>query len=159
MFYPGARVDSRAYLPLLRPVAEAGYLAVVLKTPFGMPILHPQQGQHLFARPGLPRRWVAACHRTLNSCPSPAGFTPTSASTDPNAATAGPAPPANTPDNRSFTPASGISTRSTPPHDPFRRPQVVTGQPPRLAVSLGSAPVRFRRGDRQQNHSQPELEP
>jgi dienelactone hydrolase len=38
VFYPGARVDSRAYAALLRPIAEAGYLVVILKEPFGLAI-------------------------------------------------------------------------------------------------------------------------
>lgn len=36
VFVPGARVDARAYAPILRPLAEAGYLVVVLKEPFGI---------------------------------------------------------------------------------------------------------------------------
>ncbi len=35
VFSPGARVDSRAYAPMLRPLAQAGYLVIVLKEPFG----------------------------------------------------------------------------------------------------------------------------
>ncbi len=45
VFVPGARVDSRAYAPLLRPLAEAGYLVIVLKEPFGFSIFqsdHPE---------------------------------------------------------------------------------------------------------------------
>ncbi len=38
---PGARVDSRAYAALLRPIAEAGYFVAVTKEPFGMPIIDP----------------------------------------------------------------------------------------------------------------------
>jgi hypothetical protein len=38
VFSPGARVDSRAYAALLRPIAEAGYLVVILKEPFGLAI-------------------------------------------------------------------------------------------------------------------------
>ncbi len=38
VFLPGARVDPRAYAPELRRVAEAGYLVVVLKEPFGFSI-------------------------------------------------------------------------------------------------------------------------
>ncbi len=34
VFTPGARVDPRAYAPLLRPLAAAGYLVIVLKEPF-----------------------------------------------------------------------------------------------------------------------------
>ncbi len=39
VFVPGARVDSRAYGQLLRPLAEAGYLVAVLKEPFGLAII------------------------------------------------------------------------------------------------------------------------
>ena len=35
IFLPGARVDPQAYAPELRRVAEAGFLVVVLKEPFG----------------------------------------------------------------------------------------------------------------------------
>ena len=38
VFLPGARVDPRAYGPELRRVAQAGYLVVVLKEPFGFSI-------------------------------------------------------------------------------------------------------------------------
>lgn len=42
VFEPGARVDPRAYLSVLRSVAAAGYLVVVQKEPFGLAI--PQVG-------------------------------------------------------------------------------------------------------------------
>lgn len=38
-FFPGALVDPRAYLALLRPLAERGYLVVVVKPPFGVALL------------------------------------------------------------------------------------------------------------------------
>ena len=38
VFSPGALVDARAYADLLRTVAEAGYLVVILKVPFGVAI-------------------------------------------------------------------------------------------------------------------------
>jgi pimeloyl-ACP methyl ester carboxylesterase len=38
-FYPGARVDPLAYAPVLAPVAEAGYLVVLLKVPSGIALL------------------------------------------------------------------------------------------------------------------------
>ena len=38
MFSPGALVDARAYADLLRSVAEAGYLVIILKVPFGVAI-------------------------------------------------------------------------------------------------------------------------
>lgn len=38
VFAPGARVDARAYTSILRSVAGAGYLVVILKEPFGLAI-------------------------------------------------------------------------------------------------------------------------
>ena len=43
VFVPGARVDARAYAQILRQVAEAGHLVVILKAPFGMAIAQPGQ--------------------------------------------------------------------------------------------------------------------
>lgn len=36
VFQPGARVDPRAYVPLLTELAEQGYLAVIVKQPFNI---------------------------------------------------------------------------------------------------------------------------
>lgn len=47
VFYPGAKVDARAYAALLRPLASAGYLVVVLKEPFGLALLDTRQGQSI----------------------------------------------------------------------------------------------------------------
>jgi hypothetical protein len=38
-FYPGAKVDPRAYARILRPVAQAGYPVVILKQPYNLAIL------------------------------------------------------------------------------------------------------------------------
>lgn len=40
VFVPGARVDPRAYAPLLAPLARAGYLVTVLKEPFGVALVN-----------------------------------------------------------------------------------------------------------------------
>ncbi len=77
VFSPGARVDARAYAGLLRPVAEAGYLVVILKPPFGLAIAstgqaagpvadHPEiarwaVGGHSLG--GVSAAWFAADHR------------------------------------------------------------------------------------------------
>ncbi len=39
VFYPGARVDPRAYVTLLAPVVEAGHPVVVVKPPLGFALL------------------------------------------------------------------------------------------------------------------------
>ena len=36
VFYPGARVDARAYAHILTPIVEAGYEVVIVKEPFGI---------------------------------------------------------------------------------------------------------------------------
>ncbi len=38
-FYPGAKVDPRAYARILRPIAEAGYPVVVFKQPYNLAVL------------------------------------------------------------------------------------------------------------------------
>jgi pimeloyl-ACP methyl ester carboxylesterase len=39
VFYPGAKVDPRAYARVLRPLAQAGYQVVVAKQPYNLAIL------------------------------------------------------------------------------------------------------------------------
>ena len=39
VFYPGARVEPRAYTRILRPLAEAGYPVVVVKQPYNLAVL------------------------------------------------------------------------------------------------------------------------
>jgi Alpha/beta hydrolase family len=39
VFYPGAKVDPRAYVRILRPLAEAGYPVVITKPPYNLAIL------------------------------------------------------------------------------------------------------------------------
>ena len=54
-FYPGARVDPLAYAPVLAPVAEAGYLVVLLKVPSGIALLGKERAlEAKRAHPGLP---------------------------------------------------------------------------------------------------------
>ena len=62
LYHPGARVDSRAYLPLLRPLAEQGHLVVVAKAPLGIALLSTGVATGVFdAHPEVPR-WVLGGH-------------------------------------------------------------------------------------------------
>jgi len=62
VFYPGARVDARAYAALLRPLARAGYLVVVLKEPFGFALAAPRQaGSPIEVHPEI-RHWAVGGH-------------------------------------------------------------------------------------------------
>lgn len=45
VFYPGARVDARAYRDILGPIANAGHLVVILKVPLGIPLLDTGQAR------------------------------------------------------------------------------------------------------------------
>lgn len=54
-FYPGARVEPLAYAPVLAPVAQAGYLVVLLKVPSGIALLGKERALEAHkAYPHLP---------------------------------------------------------------------------------------------------------
>ncbi len=54
-FYPGARVEPLAYAPVLVPLAESGYLVVLLKVPQGIALLGKERAlEAQKAHPGLP---------------------------------------------------------------------------------------------------------
>ena len=62
VFSPGARVDSRAYAALLRPAAEAGYLVVILKEPFGLAITQVGQSAGPIADHPEITHWAVGGH-------------------------------------------------------------------------------------------------
>lgn len=62
LFSPGARVDARAYAAMLRPIAEAGVLVVVLKEPFGFALLPDGQASRVQQVHPEITVWVAAGH-------------------------------------------------------------------------------------------------
>jgi pimeloyl-ACP methyl ester carboxylesterase len=62
VFYPGALVDPRAYVPNLLPLAEAGYPVVILKLPYDIAFLDPDGATAVMdANPDV-ERWVVAGH-------------------------------------------------------------------------------------------------
>lgn len=62
VFHPGARVDARAYVPLLMRLAEQGHPVVVAKAPLGVALLSEGvTGQALEDHPKVPG-WVVAGH-------------------------------------------------------------------------------------------------
>ncbi|WP_170854172.1 alpha/beta hydrolase [Microlunatus flavus] len=62
VFLPGARVDPRAYAPELRRVAEAGYLVVVLKEPFGFSIFDRDHTAAIVENHPEITHWVVGGH-------------------------------------------------------------------------------------------------
>lgn len=62
VFLPGARVDPQAYAPELRRVAEAGYLVVVLKEPFGFSIVDREHAATILDNHPEIRHWAVGGH-------------------------------------------------------------------------------------------------
>ncbi len=62
VFLPGARVDPRAYAPELRKVAQAGYLVVVLKEPFGFAIADRDHAATVVENHPEVTHWVIGGH-------------------------------------------------------------------------------------------------
>jgi hypothetical protein len=62
VFLPGAKVDPRAYVPLLSQVAEAGYLVVIVKAPYNIAFLATADPAKVVdANPGV-QRWAVGGH-------------------------------------------------------------------------------------------------
>lgn len=62
VFFPGALVDPRAYVPNLTPLAEAGHRVVIIKAPLNVALLdRAGASRAMDAHPGV-ARWVVAGH-------------------------------------------------------------------------------------------------
>ena len=62
VFYPGALVDPRAYVPLLRPIADAGFTVDIVKPPYGIALLSLRAPATVIAGDPSVRRWVVGGH-------------------------------------------------------------------------------------------------
>lgn len=62
VFYPGAKVDPRAYAHILRPLAEAGYPVVVIKLPYGIAFFAANAAADVVGRDDGVDQWVIAGH-------------------------------------------------------------------------------------------------
>ncbi len=62
VFLPGAKVDPRAYVPLLTQVSAAGYLVVIVKEPYDIGFLSTgEPAKVVAATPGV-TRWAVGGH-------------------------------------------------------------------------------------------------
>jgi hypothetical protein len=62
IFYPGGRVDARAYAPLARSIAESGYLVVIVPMPLNLAIFGSNRAQEVIdTYPGV-QRWAIGGH-------------------------------------------------------------------------------------------------
>ncbi len=62
VFYPGALVDPRAYLALLRPLAEQGHVVVVVNAPLDVALLAPGAATAAFDAHPEVRAWAVGGH-------------------------------------------------------------------------------------------------
>lgn len=62
IFIPGARVDPRAYVNLMRPLAKAGYLVIVVKPAFGLAFPSTEQPARVMALFPTIKQWVVGGH-------------------------------------------------------------------------------------------------
>ncbi|MGO4228876.1 alpha/beta hydrolase [Arthrobacter sp. YAF34] len=62
VFYPGAKVDAHAYQDVLRPLAAAGHLVVILKVPLGIPLLETDQARAAMDRHPEIGSWAVGGH-------------------------------------------------------------------------------------------------
>jgi len=60
--YPGALVDPRAYVPLLGPIADAGFTVGIVKPPYGIALLSLRAPASVIAGDPSVRRWVVGGH-------------------------------------------------------------------------------------------------
>jgi pimeloyl-ACP methyl ester carboxylesterase len=62
IFYPGGRVDYRAYAPAARAIADAGYLVVIVPMPLNLAVLAPNRALEVQAAFPQVQRWVIGGH-------------------------------------------------------------------------------------------------
>lgn len=62
IFYPGGRVDPRAYSVLMREIASAGYLVVVPEFPINMAVFNPNVADEIIAHYSNIKHWAIAGH-------------------------------------------------------------------------------------------------
>ncbi|MGR0161318.1 alpha/beta hydrolase [Paenarthrobacter nitroguajacolicus] len=62
IFYPGARVEARAYADILKPAVDAGVLAIILKTPLNLSLLDGNQARGAMADHPEISTWTVGGH-------------------------------------------------------------------------------------------------
>ena len=62
IFYPGGRVDARAYAPLMRAIAAEGYLTVIVPMPLNLAVLDIERAAEVMAAYPDVERWAIGGH-------------------------------------------------------------------------------------------------
>jgi len=62
IFYPGGRVDARAYAPAARAIAQQGYLVVIVPMPLNLAVFNPGAAAKVIAAYPEIRYWAVGGH-------------------------------------------------------------------------------------------------
>lgn len=62
IFYPGGRVDYRSYAPILKSVAQKGFLVVLVPMPLSMAFFAPDKADNVFAAFPEIQHWALSGH-------------------------------------------------------------------------------------------------
>jgi len=62
IFYPGGRVDPRAYAPPVRQIAEEGYLSVIVPMPLNLAVLAPDSASEVIKAYPEIHTWIIGGH-------------------------------------------------------------------------------------------------
>lgn len=62
IFYPGGRVDSRAYAPLAHGLAAQGYLVIIVKMPLNLAVFNPNAAEAVLETYPQIEHWVVGGH-------------------------------------------------------------------------------------------------
>ncbi|SDX81737.1 alpha/beta fold hydrolase [Eubacterium barkeri] len=62
IFYPGAKVEAKAYLPLLEKLKDQGITCVLVKMPYNMAIFNPNAADGVYAAVPEISRWYIGGH-------------------------------------------------------------------------------------------------
>jgi hypothetical protein len=62
IFYPGGRVDYRSFAPILRSVAQQGFLVVLVPMPLSLAIFSPNKADEVFAAFPEIQNWALGGH-------------------------------------------------------------------------------------------------
>lgn len=62
IFYPGAKVEYTAYLPLMQKLQQKGYLCVLVQMPFNLAILNLNAADGVYSQYPEIEHWVLAGH-------------------------------------------------------------------------------------------------